>query len=134
VTNVGWMVGDFLSGCLGAALRAVLAPLRGLPFKGGWRSHAGEFVVAVRSGPSSVTGYDGNDALLAFTDRRVLLVHSGMSDSEALGGFPRPYLRGAQIRHWTFSDRVDLHFDDGSLVAVEADTKNAPILQTMLGN
>jgi len=117
-----------------AVRRALVAPLRGRPFRGGWRSQAGRFVIAVRtrpSGPKSVH-YDNERALLAFTDHRVLIAHTGPRETRYLGEFPRADLRGARIRHWTFSDRVDLTFADGSLVAVEARQPEAEALARLV--
>jgi hypothetical protein len=117
-----------------AVLRWLVAPLRGRPFRGGWRSQAGRFVIAVRTLPSrsGSFSYDNSHALLAFTDRRVLIVYARGSHRPRLGEFPREQLREVRIRHWTFSSRVDLTFADGSLVAVEAGQPEAEALARLV--
>jgi hypothetical protein len=131
VFNLGQAAAELMSAGLRALLSALVTPLRGRPFKGGWRSQAGQFVIAVRTGPSSTTSYDNDRTLMAFTDRRVLLVHHRRLGPEFLGEFDRAQLGQAEIRHWTFSDRVDLHFGDGSLAAVDVATPQAEALRAL---
>jgi hypothetical protein len=129
--NLGGAAAEFLSATLYAFFRALVIPLRGRPLKGGWSSQAGQFVISVRTGPSYTTGYDNERTLMAFTDRRVLLVHDGARGAESLGEFGREQLHQAEIRHWTFSNRVDLYFADGSLAAAEVTTPQAEALQAL---
>jgi hypothetical protein len=122
---------ELVSAAWTALRRGLVAPLRGRPLRGGWGSQAGRFVIAVRTLPSRdgrTFSYGNDHALLAFTTHRVLIAHPGVSQTRYLGEFPRGELRGARNRHWTFSDRVDLTFADGSLVAVEAKRPEAEAL------
>ncbi|WP_405726895.1 hypothetical protein OG607_23650 [Streptomyces sp. NBC_01537] len=126
---------ELLDAAWTALRRALVAPLRGRPLQGGWRSQAGRFVVSVRTLPSRTgrsTSYDNEHALLAFTTHRVLIVHPHDTETPYLGEFPREQLRGVRIRHWTFSSRVDLTFADGSLVAVEARKPEAEALERIV--
>lgn len=118
VFNIGLIVCESLSACLLSVLRLLVLPIRGWPFKGGWRSQAGRFVIAVRTGPSYFRNFDNSTALMVLTNRRVLLLHRGVKRNEFLAEFPREQLRRAVDRHQWYSDRVDLHFADESLVAV----------------
>ncbi|POX45954.1 hypothetical protein C3488_27945 [Streptomyces sp. Ru72] len=94
-------------------------------------------VIAVRTGPGiSRTDYDNERALMVFTDRRILLMCTVSSkkvplfgkippgtplmEARRLGEILPGQLRSVAIRHTWLSERVDLHFADGSLVAVEA--------------
>lgn len=116
--SMGGIIGESLSSCLLGTLRLMVLPIRGRPFRGGWRSQAGQFVIAVRTGPSYFRDFDNSMALMAITNRRLLLLHQGAKRGECLAEFPREQLRSLTDRsHW-YSDRMDIHFADGSLVAV----------------
>ncbi|MGD3107980.1 hypothetical protein [Streptomyces sp. YGL11-2] len=133
VFTIAQTAAEALATALSAAPRGLVALLRGSPFKGGWHSQAGQVVVTVRTGPARLTTYDNDSALLTFTDRRILLVHSGVRGAELLGELAREWLCHAEIRHWTFSHRVDLTFSDGSLIAVEARKPEAEALRHVTG-
>lgn len=125
VLNAFQYVGEGLAAAFLSVLRLVVLPVRGRPFRGGWRSQAGTFVIAVRTGPSSERNHANERVLIAVTDRRVLLCYDGPKKSEKFGEIPGGELREAVDRQTWFSSRVDLRFADGSLVAVrvrEADT------------
>jgi hypothetical protein len=120
VLNAFQYVGEGLAAGLLAVVRLIVRPVRGRPFTGGWSSQAGQFVIAVRTGPSSDRNSANNErALVVLTDRRVLLCHDGARKSEKLGDLPRSALTEAVDRGTWFSDRVDLRFSDGSLVALQ---------------
>lgn len=111
-------VGEALGVACMAVVRAIIRPVRGRPFRGGWRSQAGHFVIAVRRGPSFEQDYTNGRVMIAVTERRILLCYDGIR-TEILGSVPRGELRKAVDRQTWFSSRVDLHFADASLVAVQ---------------
>ncbi|WP_371501691.1 hypothetical protein OG871_32585 [Kitasatospora sp. NBC_00374] len=106
-----------------ATFKGIRRMFHGRPFVGGWRSLAGRFVVAVRTGPTAHRRYRHTRALLAFTDRGLLLVDH--DHGELLGRFHRAELGGTGIVRSRQPKRVDLRFADGSLVAVVADSPEA---------
>ncbi|MGR6973080.1 hypothetical protein ACU639_26400 [Streptomyces cynarae] len=121
--------------------------LRGAGLTGGWQSMAGQFAVAVRTGPDTSSTYDNERALMVFTDRRILLMctvstkkvplfgkvppGTPLREARRLGEILPGQLRSVVIRHTSLSERVDLHFADGSLVAVEATKEQARALEAL---
>ncbi|MFF3908457.1 hypothetical protein ACFYZJ_21290 [Streptomyces sp. NPDC001848] len=129
-------------------IRRIRRIVRGAGLTGGWQSMAGQFAIAVRTGPDiSRTDYDNERVLMVFTDRRILLmctvptkkaslfgkIPPGTPRREArcLGEIPPGQLRRVVIRHTSLSERVDLHFADGSLVAVEVSEEQARALEAL---
>jgi hypothetical protein len=133
-------------------IRRIRRIVRGAGLKGGWQSVAGQFVIAVRTGPDpSRSHYDNERALMVFTDRRILLMCTVSTRNEkvprfgkvppgerrrreearCLGEILPGQLRSVAIRHNWFSGRVDLHFADGSLAALELYEKDARALESL---
>ncbi|MFJ1705038.1 hypothetical protein [Kitasatospora sp. NPDC088346] len=121
--DLGHVVEDVAEALTEATVKGVRRMFHGRPFVGGWDSLAGRFVVAVRTGPTAHRRYRHTRALLAFTDRGVLLVDH--DHGELLGRFRRAELGGTGIVRSRQPKRVDLCFADGSLVAVVADSAGA---------
>lgn len=104
-------------------------------------------MLAVRTGPDNPGTYDTQRVLMAFTDRRVLLMCTvstkkvplfgkvppriKLREARCLGEFPPGQLQRVVIRHTSLSERVDLHFADGSLAAVEANKEQARALEQL---
>ncbi|MFJ9692071.1 hypothetical protein [Kitasatospora sp. NPDC101183] len=103
----------------------------GAPFAGGWESRAGEFVIVVRSGHEKDTEYNNNDALLAYTDRRVLVLDRVSRDLELLAELPRQQLGRLENKQTERSLRMDLHFADGSSIALDLYRDHAAALEAM---
>ena len=131
-------------------IRRLRRTVRGAGLTGGWQSMAGQFVIAVRigpdSGPDSSSPCDNEKALMVFTDSRILLmctvstkvplfgkVPPGLQLREMrhLGEILQGQLQNVQIRHTSLSERVDLHFADGSMAAVEATKEQARALEAL---
>ncbi|MEU6147576.1 hypothetical protein ABZ848_45415 [Streptomyces sp. NPDC047081] len=128
-------------------IRRIRRGVRGAGLTGGWQSMAGWFAIAVRTGPDTLDTYDNERALMVFTDRRILLMCTVSAKKVPLFGKvpPGQRLREARclgellpgqllrvvIRHTSLSERVDLHFTDGSLVAVEATKEQARALEAL---
>ncbi|MGK4580317.1 hypothetical protein [Kitasatospora sp. HPMI-4] len=124
------IIGAFLWEWTWAFIRVVRRSFRGRAFVGGWGSRAGQVVIDVRTGED--WSYENESALIAFTDHRILLV--GASRGGLLGEFPRKELIWVDIRHLGLSERVDLHFADQSMVAVEAGREVAEQLRELSGS
>ncbi|MFJ9521579.1 hypothetical protein ACIRPK_25395 [Kitasatospora sp. NPDC101801] len=101
---------------------------RGRGLRGGWTSQAGQFVLAVRHG--SGVGLPDNDGaqLVLAGGRTVIFKASHTVGVTVLGELPHGQLRKVELRHTAMSDRVDLHFADGSLAAIEMDAEQARVL------
>jgi len=131
-------------------IRRLRRILRGAGLTGGWQSLAGQFAIAVRTGPhASKTSntYDNDQVLMVFTDRRILLMCTVSTKKVPLFGKVPPglqlreirrlgeilpgQLRSVAIRHTSLSERVDLHFADGSLAAVEVAKEQARALEAL---
>ncbi|GAA3820017.1 hypothetical protein GCM10022403_061820 [Streptomyces coacervatus] len=133
-------------------IRRIRRIVRGAGLKGGWQSVAGQFVIAVRTGPDpSRSGYDNDEVLMVFTDRRILLMCTvsirnkkvplfgkvppgekvSRREARCLGELLPGQLRSVAIRHNWLSNRVDLHFADGSLAALELYEKDARALEAL---
>ncbi|NUQ97062.1 MAG: hypothetical protein HOY79_11020 [Streptomyces sp.] len=132
--------------------RRIRRIVRGAGLKGGWQSMAGQFVIAVRTGHDpSRSRYDNNQVLMVFTDRRILLMCTvsirnkkvplfgkvppgeqvGRKEARCLGELLPGQLRSVAVRHNWLSSRVDLHFADGSLVALDLYEKDARALEAL---
>ncbi|WP_457030893.1 hypothetical protein [Kitasatospora sp. P5_F3] len=106
---------------------------RGRGLQGGWGSQAGQFVIAVRHGYEGAAPMDNNRAVLAFTDRRILLAdHLVSVGLKPLGELPYGRIRRVEDRTGGVSDRVDLHFADGSLAALSQGTDEARALVALI--
>ncbi|MFF4343991.1 hypothetical protein ACFY00_29180 [Kitasatospora sp. NPDC001540] len=120
--NLAEYLADLLEDCTWGLIRSLRRLFRGRGLTGGWESQAGRFARAVRGADND---YENDDVLLLFTDRRILLAGSGdntPADRRAvrvLGELPYAHLRRVEPRHTWISSRVDLHFADGSLLALE---------------
>ncbi|UXY22279.1 hypothetical protein N8I84_28975 [Streptomyces cynarae] len=129
-------------------MRRLRRIVRGAGLTGGWQSMAGQFAIAVRTGPdTSRTDYDNERALMVFTDRRILLMctvstkkvplfgkvppGTPLREARRLGEILPGQLRNVVIRHTSLSERVDLHFADGSVAAVEAAKEQARALEAL---
>lgn len=133
-------------------IRRIRRIVRGAGLKGGWQSVAGQFVIAVRTGPDpSRSRYDNDKVLMVFTDRRILLMCTvsiwnkkvplfgkvppgeqvGREEARYLGELLPGQLRSVAIRRNWLSDRVDLHFADGSLAALGLYEKDARALESL---
>ncbi|BAJ31047.1 MULTISPECIES: hypothetical protein [Kitasatospora] len=131
----GDYVADLLEDCTWGLIRSLRRLCRGRGLTRGWESRAGRFARAVRGADND---HDNDDVLLLFTDRRILLAGSGSNtpgrtaaDRRAvrvLGELPYPDLVRVEPRHTWISSRVDLHFADGSRLALEVDGKELPAL------
>ncbi|MFG2823575.1 hypothetical protein ACGFX4_29635 [Kitasatospora sp. NPDC048365] len=115
----GWVeeLGDAL---FEKTFKGIRRAFHGRPFVGGWGSSAGRFAIAVRTGPLRHRAFRHNRALLAVTDRRVLLVDH--DNGELMAAFGRAELHRTGVRRSRQPERVDLVFADGSLLAVVADS------------
>ncbi|MFI5534289.1 hypothetical protein ACIA8O_37715 [Kitasatospora sp. NPDC051853] len=92
---------------------------RGRGLQGGWGSQAGQFVVMVRHGYQGAEPMDNDRVFAAFTDRRILIAdHLVGVGLRPLGELPYGRVRRVEDRTGGISDRVDLHFADGSLAAL----------------
>ncbi|BFV57101.1 hypothetical protein KCMC57_up22050 [Kitasatospora sp. CMC57] len=127
---VGWVV-EVIEETVFGFSRVVRRIFRGRGLVGGWQSQAGRFAIAVLSGPKNHSNFENHDVQLVFTDRRILLTYEFREQSELLGEIPRDQLRRAEIRHTSMSDRVDLHFADGSCAALGASEHSAPALEAL---
>ena len=133
-------------------IRRIRRIVRGAGLKGGWQSVAGQYVIAVRTGPDpSRSSYDNDEVLMVFTDRRILLMCTvsiknkkvplfgkvppgeqlSREKARCLGELLPGQLRRVAIRRNWLSDRVDLHFADGSLAALELYEKDARALEAL---
>ncbi|GAA5180337.1 hypothetical protein GCM10023322_12410 [Rugosimonospora acidiphila] len=127
-------------------IRRLRRAVRGAGLAGGWQSMAGQFAIAVRTGPDTRNTYDNEQALMVFTDGRILLmctvfakvplfgeVEPGqqLNEIRRLGEILPGGLRSVAIRHTSLSRRVDLHFADGSLAAVEVTKQQARVLEAL---
>lgn len=128
-------------------VRRLRRAVRGAGLTGGWTTVAGRFVIAVRTGPDSSSTYDNQRVLMVFTDRRILLMCTvstkkvplfgkvppgqQLREARCLGEIPPEQLQRVVIRHTSLSERVDLHFADGSLAAVEAGKEQAYALEAL---
>ncbi|MEU6366622.1 hypothetical protein ABZ876_13015 [Streptomyces sp. NPDC046931] len=128
-------------------IRRLRRIVRGAGLTGGWQSMAGQFAIAVRTGPRTPSTYDNEQVLLVFTDRRILLMCTVSAKKGALLGKVPPgtqlkearrlgeilpgQLRSVAVRHTWLSERVDLHFADGSLAAVEVAKEQARALEAL---
>ncbi|MGW1751524.1 hypothetical protein ACWCRD_39165 [Streptomyces sp. NPDC002092] len=151
-TEVAASVGDAFEDFDFGIIRRIRRTVRGAGLKGGWQSVAGQFVIAVRTGPDpSRSGYDNERALMVFTDRRILLMRTvsipnkkvplfgkvppgeklSRKEARCLGELLPGQLRSVAIRHNWLSNRVDLHFADGSLAALELSEKDAQALEAL---
>ncbi|WP_033215191.1 hypothetical protein [Kitasatospora phosalacinea] len=127
----GDYVADLLEDCTWGLIRSLRRLLRGRGLTRGWESQAGRFARTVRGADND---YENDDVLLLFTDRRILLAGSGTNtpaDRRAvrvLGELPYAHLARVEPRHTWISSRVDLHFADGSLLALEVHEKELAAL------
>ncbi|MFD0570035.1 hypothetical protein ACFQ0T_13410 [Kitasatospora gansuensis] len=101
---------------------------RGRGLQGGWTSQAGQFVIAVRHSPIGGGQPDNDGALLVLTGSRTVIFEGAIGRVAVLGELPYGQLRKVELRHHSMSDRVDLHFADGSLAAIEMDAQQAQVL------
>ncbi|MFG2697918.1 hypothetical protein [Kitasatospora sp. NPDC048407] len=117
LVNLGEFLAYLVEDCTWGVIRMFRRLFRGRGLIGGWRSQAGQFVVAVRSADGN---YENDDVLMVFTDRRILLAGRGGSRTlRALGELPYAQLVRVEPRHTWLSNRADLHFADGSKAALE---------------
>jgi len=151
-TEVAASVGGAFEDLDFGIIRSIRRTVRGAGLKGGWHSVAGQFVIAVRTGPDpSRSGYDNERALMVFTDRRILLMCTvsirnekvplfgkvppgervSRTEARCLGELLPGQLRSVASRHNWLSSRVDLHFADGSLVALDLYEKDARALESL---
>ncbi|MGW1162083.1 hypothetical protein ACWD48_28575 [Streptomyces sp. NPDC002519] len=121
--------------------------VRGAGLTGGWQSMAGQFVIVVRTGPRTPSAYDNEQVLMVFTDRRILLMctvsakkvplfgkippGTPLKEARCLGEILPGQLQSVAVRHTSLSNRVDLHFADGSLAAVEVTKEQAQALEAL---
>ncbi|MDT0469839.1 hypothetical protein [Streptomyces gibsoniae] len=128
-------------------IRGLRRIVRGAGLTGGWQSMAGQFVITVRTGPDTRRTYDNKGVLMVFTDRRILLmctVSSGkvplfgkippgtpLKEARRLGEILPGQLQSVAVRHTSLSRRVDLHFADGSLAALEVHEQQARALEAL---
>ncbi|MFF3517177.1 hypothetical protein [Streptomyces sp. NPDC002573] len=125
--------------------------VRGAGLTGGWQSMAGQFVIAVRTGPDTPSSYDNEQALMVFTDRRILLMRTVSTrnkkvplfgkvppgeqrlkkEARRLGEILPGQLQSVAVRPTSLSRRVDLHFADGSLAALEVHEQQARALEAL---
>ncbi|MEV4556386.1 hypothetical protein AB0K51_05230 [Kitasatospora sp. NPDC049285] len=128
------LIGSFaevVEDCTWGLIRSLRRLVRGRGLTGGWTSQAGRFVITVRAGGHWDGGYSNDDVLLVLTDRRILLAHESRGALTALGDLPYPQLRRIENRHTWLSNRVDLHFADGSLAALEVSSTETAALQAL---
>lgn len=109
-------LGEILEDLSWGLVRSLRRLLRGRALRGGWRSLAGRFVVTVRSGGAD---HRNDSVTLVRTDRRILIATDVRDRLVPLGELAHGQLRRVEPRHTWISDRVDLHFADGSLAALE---------------
>jgi hypothetical protein len=133
-------------------IRRIRRMVRGAGLTGGWQSLAGQFVIAVRTGPDTPSSYSDEKALMVFTDRRILLMRTVLvrnkkvplfgkvppgerrswKEARRLGEILPGQLRSVAVRsHTSLSKRVDLHFADGSLAALEVKEEQARALEAL---
>ncbi|GAA4866360.1 hypothetical protein [Kitasatospora terrestris] len=133
VTDLFGALVDLVLELPGLLIGAVRRLVRGRALVGGWRSTAGRLAADVRRGPSWCPVPDNDEVLLVFTDGRILLAAEGKGGlMEFFGELPRAELRRVTVRHTWISNRVDLRFADGSLLAVEAGLDNARALEALV--
>ncbi|MGW4805401.1 hypothetical protein [Kitasatospora sp. NPDC004272] len=135
VFDFGEFVSDLLEDCTWGLIRTFRRLLRGRGLTRGWESQAGGFARAVRAADND---HENDDVLLVFTDRRILLAGSGTNTpgrtladrrgARVLGELPHAHLVRVEPRHTWISSRVDLHFADGSLAALEVYPKELAAL------
>ncbi|MFC8719840.1 hypothetical protein [Kitasatospora sp. NPDC057198] len=135
VFDFGEFVSDLVEDCTWGLIRSLRRLFRGRGLTRGWESQAGQFARAVRAADND---HDNDDALLVFTDRRILLAGSGSNapgrtladrrGTRTLGELPYAHLVRVEPRHTWISSRVDLHFADGSLAALEVYPKELAAL------
>ncbi|GAA3784797.1 hypothetical protein GCM10022403_019390 [Streptomyces coacervatus] len=127
--------------------RRIRRAVRGAGLAGGWASLAGQFAIAVRTRPEGRNDYDNEKALMVFTDRRVLLMctvstkkvplfgkvppGTQLREARQLCEIPPGKLEQVVIRHTPLSNRVDLHFADGSIAALEVEAQQARALEAL---
>ncbi|MCC9308690.1 hypothetical protein LN042_16640 [Kitasatospora sp. RB6PN24] len=137
----GWRRGptERLDRVVIAVLEPVSAVLRffrkfphGLPFRGGWSSQAGRFLIMVRTGPSTHRYHENNEAVLVFTDRRVLVLHPGSGERLGELALDQLVVGAPKERPWRQPGRVDIRFTDGSLLAVECRHFVNDVLRSLL--
>jgi hypothetical protein len=111
-------------GLLVTAYMVIRRPIHGFPFRGGWSSQAGQFLLMVLRGPSRHRLYENDEACLVFTDHRVLVLHR--QSAEFLGELALSQLVVGEPKERPFrqAERVDLSFTDGSLLALDAGLSN----------
>ncbi|MEV0092608.1 hypothetical protein [Streptomyces sp. NPDC050738] len=125
---VYWVFGlpaYLLESAAGGTCRGIWRLFRGKVRAGGWESGAGHFIRAVRNGPSYDAGYDNDRYLLAFTDRRLLLLTEPSTlrsrPPQLLAELPRGQFALRREPHPPrHKDRVDIAFPDGSWAALDA--------------
>ncbi|MGW2401330.1 hypothetical protein ACWCYY_32710 [Kitasatospora sp. NPDC001664] len=121
-----------LEGIFGIS-RVIRRITRGAGLQGGWGSQAGQFVIAVRHGYEGAASMDNNRAVVAFTDRRMLLAdHLVGLGLKPLGELPYGRVRRVEDRTGAVADRVDLHFADGSLAALSQSSDEARALVALI--
>ena len=126
------VVVELVEEVLFGAARVVRRIVRGRGLGGGWQSQAGRFAIAVLTGTKATVAFENHDVLLAFTDRRVLLLFEGSGDSiEVLGEIPREHLARIELRLTAVSGRADAHFADGSRAALEVKQRDAAALEAL---
>ncbi|MFI9645032.1 hypothetical protein ACIHAA_01850 [Streptomyces sp. NPDC052040] len=128
--------------------RTIRRVVRGAGLKGGWQSLAGQFAIAVRTGPRtrSSSNYDNKDAIMVFTESRILVMETTFArgprpsnlpperqhrEAQCLGEILPEQLRSVEVRHTSLSERVDLHFSDGSMAAVDVDKDQVQALEAL---
>ncbi|MFI9645431.1 hypothetical protein ACIHAA_03910 [Streptomyces sp. NPDC052040] len=126
--------------------RTIRRVVRGTGFKGGWQSQAGQFAIAVRIGSAASSSYDSISALMVFTDSRILLMDTVLAKGPQPRDLPRErlhregfrlgemlpqQLRNVDVRHTSLSRRVELHFSDGSMAAVDVDKDQVQALEAL---
>ncbi|MFJ1755728.1 hypothetical protein [Kitasatospora sp. NPDC088134] len=118
-------LGDLFESVSWGLVRSLRRLLRGRALRGGWQSLAGRFVITVRS---AAADHRNDDVVLVSTDRRLLVATHVRGRLVPLGELAHPQLRRVKVRHTWISDRVDLHFEDGSVAALEVNRENLPAL------
>ncbi|MFJ8046130.1 hypothetical protein ACIRBX_37025 [Kitasatospora sp. NPDC096147] len=126
-------VAELLIEAVFGLVRVIRRIARGRGLQGGWESQAGRFVVMVRHGYRGARPMDNDRVFAAFTDRRILLAdHLVGAGLRPLGDLPYGRIRRVEDRTGGISDRVDLHFADGSLAALSQTPDEARALVALI--
>ncbi|MFD7923784.1 hypothetical protein ACFV3R_31825 [Streptomyces sp. NPDC059740] len=128
IAFLGWLgsvPGDLLERAAENIARGVRRPFRGRVWQGGWDSDAGRLAIAVRNGPTDRTSHDHDDAVLAFTRHRLLVLSRPASPERERAHLLVEFPRTAFARHRAphparHRKRADIAFADGSWLALKA--------------